>query len=318
MKQIKTLVYIASDHRSGSTLLVNLLNQIAISQSVGELLNLNNFINKKEVGKSRQWLCTCNKPLEGCFLWSQVIKSYETKEKKKLYELETLAKPNKNKILDLLAALSIFAVRTRKIKKKSIQFLYKNKKNRHVGHNCFKVLDYVCEVVKKNIIIDSSKIPDQLYALISSRNKNYRIKVIHLVRDGRAVCHSRIKRAKELGKNFTYTNAIISWVKANVKIINLKSFFNEEDVLTIRYEDLCADTETVMRKVFSMLDLPFDQAALYLGREEDHNIGGSQHLFSPGTKIVLDERWKDAMSSKKKNELLFNLFGLFFNKRFGY
>jgi len=90
-----TLIYIASDARSGSTLIDYLLSNHNQVESVGELSLLNDYINKRGLASARHnWVCSCRRTLETCQLWSSVLKRYESVEKVPLSRVETSALRN--------------------------------------------------------------------------------------------------------------------------------------------------------------------------------------------------------------------------------
>jgi len=311
----RMLVYIASDNRSGSTLLDRLLGQHTMIISIGELLNLNSHVKKEGIGKTWQWRCTCGAEFKSCRFWSKIIELYEEKEHEDFSQVETKIPRTKNRVTDLITSLLIFFISSFSTLAK-MRFNITNRANSSISENCYKILDCITQVAGKNVVVDSSKTPEQLCALLSNRNKNYQIKVIHLIRDGRAVCYSKVNRAKQNGLRLSYANAVISWVKVNVKILNLKLFFPDVDFAIIRYEELCTDTKAVMSKIMKKLGLPFENHLVTLYKRESHNIGGSPHRFSDNTRIRLDERWKSKRS--KKSEFIFFLLGGFLNKKFGY
>ena len=69
MTSKKTLIYIASDVRSGSTLLDYLLSNNDNIISIGEFALLNDHLNRKGWGVSWDWCCSCGQHLEDCSFW---------------------------------------------------------------------------------------------------------------------------------------------------------------------------------------------------------------------------------------------------------
>jgi hypothetical protein len=313
----KTLIYIASDHRSGSTLLDHLLGRHDRIIAVGELLNLSDHVNQKGIGRTWDWRCTCGKKIGSCGFWSRIIKQYEKKENVDFSGVETAAKDNSNKFFDLIFSFFVFIIGcSPKKKQKILRGFYYREKHQEIASNYFKILDNIVEDVGGKFVLDSSKTPEQFFVLLNHHQNEYRIKLIYLVRDARAVCHSRINRATQSGRHFGYLNAVISWAKVNLKIINLRSFVKDEDFIMIRYEDLCLETEQTLHNVLRILDLPYTRKLTRLEKEERHNIGGSPHRFNLNTNIQMDERWKSSFTLKKK--MIFMVFGAFLNQKLGY
>lgn len=83
-----------------------------------------------------------------------------------------------------------------------------------------------------------------------------RAHLLILVRDGRAVVESRVKTFGE-----SYQIAMRKWAEA-VRIIRC---FKEKDhgtrgkYLIVKYENLCEDVETELRRIFEFCDLPSDE-----------------------------------------------------------
>jgi len=317
MNDSKTLIFIASDLRSGSTLLDHLISNHRDIESVGELRNLNYYLNfsSKGPGISRGWLCRCGKILAECSFWSQIIQEYRQKEGRELKDMETCALYTPRGINGIFIALLIF-ISPLKLKRKLIPYFYNNKRNKTIGQNCFKLLDIVSTTSRKDIIIDSSKRPEQLYAMLRAKQDNYTIKVIHLIRDGRGVCFSKFTRGKELGKETGFLRKVVNWVLINIRIWNLRPFFHEKDFIQVKYEDLCTDTEGVMREICEKLNLTFHSSSSILSDEGKHVIGGSPRKFHKDTKIRLDERWKAKMPISKR--IVFGILAGLFNKKLGY
>jgi hypothetical protein len=140
----------------------------------------------------------------------------------------------------------------------------------------------------------------QLYGLIRAQKRGYNLKAIHLVRSVQGFCFSAKTRSREEGRSVGTVRSILSWIREDIKIANLRSFFQDGHFLLIRYEDLCANPEQVMRKLCDRFHLTFAASKLDPSEEGKHNIGGSPHRFTSSTKIKLDERWKTSMKPSEK------------------
>lgn len=169
----KTIIYIAGDGHSGSTLLDIILGTQHNAFSCGELINLpENGIMKKEY-------CSCGKPVPTCEVWSGIIKKWE--------EQRTL---NLDRYLHLQKKLT---------SNKKIFFAYQQLQNPKG-----EILDFVRDTsllfqqifssTKSDIIIDSSKSPNRILVL---KKLGYNIKVIHLTRRFGDVLNSNKKRLQK-------------------------------------------------------------------------------------------------------------------------
>src|SRR5690242_9267801 len=75
MEKRKTVIYVVSDRRSGSTLLENILSKSPQVTSLGELNTLKGHILKQGPGERWNWNCACGQPLTLCEFWSPILKN---------------------------------------------------------------------------------------------------------------------------------------------------------------------------------------------------------------------------------------------------
>jgi len=163
-----------------------------------------------------------------------------------------------------------------------------------MGEDLYHTIRAFAEVQKVPRVVDSSKRAAHLLALIEARPEDVNLKVIHLVRDGRAVLYSKMKRSEEFGLSFRPLSAVRGWVYNNLQIGSLRKLLPGRESIRIRYEDLCQDTESVIRRVCQQLEITYDPAMVRISDQERHSVGGSPHRFKwkESTPIRLDERWK--------------------------
>ena len=67
----KTIIYVMSDVRSGSTLLENILSNAPNTLSVGELHHLDSHLYKGKWGRPWNWTCSCGKSIDNCKFWNK-------------------------------------------------------------------------------------------------------------------------------------------------------------------------------------------------------------------------------------------------------
>ncbi len=96
-------------------------------------------------------------------------------------------------------------------------------------------------------------------------------KFIHLVRDGRAVCASRSRRA---GKNLYL--AAQEWVDGNIIGLSNQAMIGKDRYQMIRYEDLLQKPEATMREICQFLDLPYDPSTI----KEDQTANEGSYVKS--------------------------------------
>jgi hypothetical protein len=106
---------------------------------------------------------------------------------------------------------------------------------------------------------------------------------IHLIRDGRDVAVSRGARAVKRGREATPArDEAETWKR---RIQGAREEAREVDhYLELRYEDLIADPETVLRKVCDFIDLEFDQAMLTYHEHASERLSELSDLPGKGGK----------------------------------
>jgi len=302
---MKTIIYIASDSRSGSTLLDNMMSNHPQADSVGELRQLASHVNKEGTAAVWNWVCTCGKSIDECSVWNQVRRIYEKEQGKSFADIETGRMVDNRSAVFHPAMLLTWLIPAKSVKRWLFRRAFRQEPLQELGQTCYCLFDAFSRTVDAEIIIDSSKSVQQLHALIAAKPADVELKAIHIVRDGRSVLYSKMKRAEqyeEYGASFKLISAIRDWCYINLQILNTRCFFESKDMLTIRYEDLCNHREATLKRICTSFGIVFDEAMLHLSGENKHNIGGSSHRFdwNAQTPIRVDERWKKGMPALHK------------------
>ena len=176
------------------------------------------------------------------------------------------------------------------------------------GEACWSIVDSIMRVSEKTIVVDSSKNAEQFRFLYFWRPDCLRL--IHLVRDGRAVVYSKMNRGPE-----SCRRASCGWVSESLKILLMKAWLPEGKTLQLKYEDLCADPQGELDKITGFLDVKPEPANF--SKEDRHNVCGSPHRFDKeNTEIKLDDRWKRKMS--RGDRFVFFVIGGWLNRVLGY
>lgn len=294
------LVYIASDVRSGSTLLDMILGGHSQILSIGELQFLNDHFNRKGFGVSWDWQCTCGQQFKDCPFWSTVDQRFAQNNGKALPDTKTWVKRVHHPMYLLLAG--------RLMLKKIARCSSAARIGIETAQNCWQVLDEVQKHARFQFIVDSSKNAEQLKYMHYVRPED--IFLIFLVRDGRGVVHSKKTRVGD-----SIRRAAKNWVLENIKILFVSLFIQKRRRIFVRYEDFCRDPAGELDRIYRMLSLP-NQGILYT-KHDRHNVCGSPHRFDRGnTEIRLDERWKTSLT--KGEQLTFAIVGGWLNRLMGF
>lgn len=322
--KLETLVYITGSGRSGSTLLDMLLSTHPDVAALGEVHRFSMNIGREEAA----YRCTCGKTLENCEFWSAVIDRLKF-ERVNPYNLKTTWKTNEGiglnsdqtNIIELVPSTSFIKDRINWFNlflsfqlPKVISFLAPVVQNFSEGmeitKNSWFLYKKICEVNNKKIIIDGTKTPGRLMALMRFNPEKVPIKVLYLCRDGRAVAHARMKR-----QGLSMRSAVKIWVIEHKKIsIALRRFAG--DIHYVKYEDLCVNTGDTLQEIFTNIgaDGLCDNKSF---RDSSHSLGGNpMRLRSSEREIILNEQWKDELSREELN--CFESIGGGLNKKLGY
>lgn len=173
--------------------------------------------------------------------------------------------------------------------------------NRHL-------LSCVVEQSGARVLVDSSKFWQRLYLL--HETGVFSIKVIHLVRDGRAVMNSYVRKGADS------VAALRRWAAPSLWAFYLRRRFKKSDWLQVRYEELAAQPEITLRCICAFLEVDFERQMLAYRQHADVGIGGNRMRERQDEHIFLDERWKSELSCS--NQVRFTLIGGWINRLYGY
>jgi hypothetical protein len=146
----------------------------------------------------------------------------------------------------------------------------------------------VLEVTGSRIFVDASK--ERLRAQYLRRYVDPMLRVIHLIRDPRGVADSTRRR----GKLTSFEQAGTRWARTNAAIARSLSGLDGARRLTVRYEDLCSDPDSEMRRIFTFCGIEPSVNVTSQLDVEQHLLGNSMRLKGVGD-IRHDERWRASL-----------------------
>ena len=300
------VAYIAGSGRSGSTMLDLLLSSNPAVQGTGEFHRLSVY------ARDNLEPCTCGCPVALCPFWLKVQDVARARIGRPSGELLKTIDPmlypaalNKaqsiiQKALICSGSLSLYRMFAGPISAPHVQAA----QNSLFWYSCIR------EATGKQVIVDSSKDARRLFVLYAQRPQE--VRVIHLIRDGRAVAASHMRR---LG--ISIEEASRMWFQANRRAMFAMRGVSCEHRLAVRYEDMCASPLNVIRKVCSFLGIPLMESLPVLRKNVSHNIGGNPMRFRKDQQaIVLDEKWKNILTIGELQA--FERIGGQLNQSFGY
>lgn len=287
-------VYICAAGHSGSTLLDLLVSSHSRCASLGEITYL-----PKNIALNMN--CMCGAKVPACPLWTRVLdrlgevlggdfrsnpyllklgyvdshnvidRSHQTR----WYELQ-------REIMHGLQYLSLrFGLR---LLKGLIGPVYESFENNVI------LYDVVREVTGAQMVVDSSKTYLKAIGIYQARPDAVRI--LHLVRDGRAVFYSGIKR------EVPWAQSLQSWHKHYARALPLLArHVRPEHIMRVKYEDLAREPRRELTRICAFLGLPFEEGMLDFGTSQHHLINGNAMKYSAHG-IRFDREWQDKLSDE--------------------
>jgi hypothetical protein len=279
------VVYILGYGRSGSTILDIVLGSDPTIQSVGELDLL-----------SREWedrSCSCGLSYDACAFWSRV--RFHTEKAIGPQAVET--REQALRCVETLRAYPLLLMhRIPSCRAQAYRELLRAE------------LAAIAHVSGKPTILDSSKSAREAAgrALAIRRIAGVPVKMIHLVRDGRAVLWS-VKRGDNvrLGDGCSEDAAAFScpalravggWVLANAIALLTALVSERGTVLRVRYEDFVRDPRRELIRIGEFLGRDLTAIADRIERGETfaagHNTGGNRAGKAGPLRLREDREWE--------------------------
>ena len=169
-------------------------------------------------------------------------------------------------------------------------------------------LTCIHQITGAAILTDASKFPHRLHLLHESGL--FDIRVIHLIRDGRAVINSYLRKYHSFGL------AMSRWAAPTWHAISLRRRTPQDMWLTVRYEDLARNPAQVLTRTCKFLGVDYKPSMLSYRDHRYVGIGGNKMRHRSDSKIYLDDAWKRELSYKHR--VMFGVSGGWLNALYGY
>jgi hypothetical protein len=299
------LLYIMGHGYSGSTLLTFLLGAHPEIATVGEM-----GIAPKAKGKPEEFLCSCKTPIRECDFWHQVTQGMERQGYRfDVWETAHEFRANGGGLTDAVLRAVQRGPLFETARRVALGALpgARRELDRILRYN-EALVRVVTDIKSCHTFLDSSKRPER--AVYLRRVPSFDVKVIHLVRDGRAVSYSSMKNLG-LGPE----EAAESWIADNQSSEHAKRHFPADRWMSLRYEDLCANPSEVLGRIYRFAGVQPKNGVQDFRAVEQHIIGNRMRL-SNTSEIRLDEKWKTALTPEQM-KIIEDRVGAM-NRRYGY
>ncbi|WP_264214770.1 sulfotransferase [Leisingera thetidis] len=259
------VLYIGGSGRTGSTFLSMLLAQNGDTCNIGQIRDLPAAIR-------READCSCQRPLAQCSFWSQVTRK--------------LAKPRA--LPRLAKGYSAFKEDARGNHEWNNAGLQARLRADHAAYlaGLSELYGAASEAAGGRMLIDSSKSPEQAYAL--SLTGTVTLYTLNLVRDPRAVAVSWSKRQSDIKRLRGQSR---EW-RLRQKLFSRIGAAAPERFKLLRYEDLTAAPRDTIREILAWAGRDSSTANFTSGSEAKVSWD-DLHLFPPANEGVLKARAED-------------------------
>jgi hypothetical protein len=301
------VLYLMGHGFSGSTLLTFLLGSHPEIATIGEL-GIAERTKRETVPE--QYPCSCHAPVRECPFWQRVGREMAVRGHDfDVWDSDLEFRARGGGLSDVI----LRAVQRGPVLEtaRSVGIRVVPGARRELARTLSRI-EALTEIVTglkgSRIFLDSSKRPER--AVFMRRIPSFDLRVIHLVRDGRAVAWSNMKNLG-LGPEA----AADSWVADNVASEQARRSFPDDRWLRLRHEDVCTDPAAALARIYSFIGLPATDGLPEFRGVEHHIIGNRMRLASTSD-IRLDERWKTALTPGQMATIERRVAAL--NRRYGY
>lgn len=298
-----SLVTMLSNWYSGATLLAILTNRHSKVVCNGETLPFSPQDNA-------HYKCSCGSYLEQCNFY-KIVASHMRDSRDGSWDgqlFSQLPELSKNRLINTLL---LSHRRDSAFREWVIEYVpvYQDRRNRFLNAQ-IRFIQKALQYTGKEVYVDGTKSVRR--AQFFANSGCCKMKIIHLVRDGRAFCFSYLKnRGLPLGRVIEATQ---KWVEY-IRLVDAFSKANRGiPVLTLRYEDMCRDGEIFFGKLHRYIGISNEDVFRQISQEE-HVLGNRMRRKFQGT-IIEDSSWKEQFDSKTKKLITSEIRGTL--ERFGY
>lgn len=321
------LAYILAASHSGSTLLAMLLNAHPEVCTVGELK-----ATRRSLGDPEQYRCSCGQRIRVCPFWQRVSTALAARGVAfDITDAQTSFRELNGRFTRRLAAALHRGPLFERVRDLTLSLspTWRRAHDRVQQRNAALVRTLL-ELTGARVVVDSSKVALRLKYLL--RNSALDIRVIRLIRDGRAVALTYLDPARfadasdptlrgggtgdqRREEQMPIAQAAAAWRRSNEEAEHLLSRLDPGRWITVHYEQLCTQTDAVLTRLFEFLGVDPARAVRDFRAVEHHVVGNGMRLDATA-EVRLDERWRRHLSAAELE--VFERAAGRLNRRYGY
>ncbi len=275
------IIYISGYGRSGSTLLTILLDNIEGVVGLGEVGNLPRYMGKQ--GRE----CSCNNFYSNCDFWGDVINNL----------------PSGTNFIEELGTIQ------RKVEPWNRGWATTQRIKKQYNQKIKTFFEKVFRTTGARAVVDSSKsaYSSMWRALALSRVPGLNVFVVHLVRDAEAVVSS-CKKGRSIDLELDQqgrsglaaaSTGLVGWTIANLAAVQIRRYLDNDQSMTLRYEDLVRSPGNQLCKIIDQSHLSQD-ASTPLQKNDEFAVG---HLVA-GNRMARNNNYIQIDPSKSSKSRL--------------
>lgn len=270
------VLYVAADEHSGTDVLERLLGGIDGVVVLGEVAHL------WHRGLASNEACGCGRPFHECDFWSSIgEKAFGGWDQVDLRH-----------VLRLKAEVD----RQRRLTRTVRRWPAAEQRRRIVEYSEYyrRIYDAAAELTGAELIVDSSRLAPTAAAL--SHNRHIDLRLLHLVRDSRAVVHSRSRAVATLHEQPRTTSEVArQWVRHDLTMRGLA--YRGIKAVPARFEDVLTDPAAELARFWRELTLPGEPLVPVSDGELElrplHAVAGYPLRFEGGhLQLEPDDSWR--------------------------
>jgi hypothetical protein len=301
------LVYVAGDGRSGSSLLDMALGTHPDVSGLGEVHRLSL--------SPRSRLCSCGIELDSCPYWAAIRSGVEESLSGDLktwadFPVTPGESAFRSRIGTTLTRI-IYTIGWQWLLDASEGHLPSLAQQQVAARNSWILFQAVAAHDGSDFVVDSTKTAGRLKSLVVTAPNPRHVLVVYLIRDGRAVVASELRRT-----TVSPEEAARRWVRTHRRTAAALHSIPSSQVLRIRYEDFCANPTGTLNVIFDRLGLENIESLHLPPVQENHQVPGNPLLLSGFGPIRIDQRWRQQLTSEQLQA--FDRIAGSLNARFGY
>lgn len=286
------VLYVGGSGRSGSTLMGRILGQLPGYVCVGEMV----FLWTRALQEDE--LCGCGRPFSACPFWTEVgeraFGGWTSLDARKVAALQRSV--DRHRYLPLMLGPRATGY---------------SRRLEDYSRLLAAVYAAIRAVSGSEVVVDTSKHPS--YAYVLRRAPAVRLRLLHLVRDSRGVCHSwtrevsrpEVRGGQKLMPTYSSSRSAAEWAAHNF-LFEVLSLLNVPH-RTVRYEDFVADPGGTVHEVDRALVGTGGRLAEGCVTREgvdlpaDHSLAGNPMRFREGRiTLRVDDEWRTTMPTRTR------------------